>query len=196
MKKGVSQKKERSVGILIPILCVIMVFCAAGLLSCYAKEKMKGIKYEISDEIESALPGDSDSIADFKFTVELPDGKNRRYALVIHDVKFVGGDLTFADMNEGQWEYSIEGGMWLPLILTKGECLLSADLPAGKRLLLIRATSDLDIEAAGGSLNFKLKLKENPGAVISRILLGIAAGGLLVSVIYLTAKSRVNKKPE
>jgi len=188
------RKKEIKDRVALVLCAVMIILCSAGLLLCYAKERTKRIYNEILDETPSVLPGENVSAAVFRFTVELSDVKHRRYDLIICDISFEGGDLTFGDMNEGQWEYSTDGTMWLPLILSKGECLLKADVSAGKKILLIRAADDLDVKAAGSSLNFQLKLKEKPGKVNSRILIGIAVGSMLILSAYLTAENNKRRK--
>jgi len=194
MKEKIIQKKEHKNKVVIPVLCIIIAFCSVSLLLCYAEGRTKRINCEIPDGILSVLPGDSVSTANFEFTMKLPDAKDRQYDLIIYDVAFVGGDVTFADMNEGQWEFSMDGETWFPIILSKGECLLQADVSAGKKILLIRAANELDLGAAGGNLNFKLKLKENLSKVNLWILIGIIAGNLPISVIYLIVKNRTSKK--
>jgi len=196
MKEKTIQKKERKDRALILLLCVIMLFCTAGLLLCYAKQRASSINYEAPDGILSMLPCDCENAVDFEFTAELPELRNRRCALVIYDVVFVGGGLTFADMNDGQWQYSVNGNIWSPLILSQGERLLESSLSAGKGVLSLRATDDLDINASGGSLRFKLKLKESPGNTILWALIGAIAGCLLILVIYLTAKNRIKKRTQ
>ena len=194
MKEKDIQKRERNAVILILLFCVIIILCSAGLFLCYAKERIKGIYYEPSDGMWTVVPGGT-AAAHFGFTMELPETGNRRYALVMDGVTFDGGGLGFADMNEGQWEYSVAGGIWQPLVLTNGECVLEKEALPGKRRLLIRASDNLDINAAGGSLNFELKLKEIPdGRMRIWLPLGVAAGGLTITLMFYIIKKIERRK--
>jgi len=196
MKERGIQKKERKAAVLILLLCMIIILCSAGLFLCYAKERTKGVYYEPSDEILTVTPGNPAGAAYFRFTMELPETGKRRYALVISGVTFDGGGLAFEDMNDGQWEYSVAGREWRPLILSDGECVLEKEASPGKRNLFIRAKDNLDLNAAGGDLNFGLKLKEIPGRMWVWIPVGAAAGCLLIALIFYTAKKIYKKKKE
>lgn len=175
-------------------LFVLILLCSAGLFLCFEKERTIQLHFNSPDEMLSVIPGDSASAADSEFTMRLPPNrKHRRYDLKIYNVAFAGGSLTFEDMNEGQWEYRIDGGEWLPLILSKGERVLETGVSAGEKTLSLRASDNLDTEAAAGKLNFKLKLVESPVNIILSILIGAATGGLLILIMYITAKKFINK---
>ena len=105
----------------------------------------------------SLIPG-TDDHTDFIFTVTLPKRKNRSYTLKFYNVSFNGGSLSFADMNNGEWEYCLDGGSWHHLIVYGGERILEAETHAGERTLSIRATDRLSYDAAYGEFNFQLKL--------------------------------------
>ena len=183
------QERERERKVSILLLCVFVALCTAGLILCYAKERTSRIEYAAAEGMLPVIPGDSASVVNFGFTLELPRSLNRRYALVICDVAFEGG-LTFADMNEGQWEYSLDGGPWLPLILSEGQCVLETDAAAGEKNLLLRAADNLDAGARGGNLSFRLKLKENPRRITLWILLGIITGAAFIAAAYPIIKPR------
>jgi len=192
-----TQQNENFGGALIWLLCAIAFFCSVGLLLCYVNERAVGIRYyEDRDEISSVVPGDCASAVHFKFATDLPAAGNRHYALILYDAAFTGNDLTFANMNEGQWEFSMDGNVWRPLILSKGECVLETNVSAGEKILLLRAADDLDVNAAEGRLTFKLKLKEDLGRITLWVLLGILAGGTIFSVAYLTIKTALKKKSQ
>jgi len=195
MKDKNIQKKESRAVVLILLFCMIIVLCSAGLFLCYAKERTKGIYYEQSDETWTVTPGDPVDAAYFRFTMELPETGSRRYVLIMGGVTFEGGGLDFTDMNEGQWEYSITGGVWQPLILTNGECVLDKEASPGERRLSIRAADSLNLNAAGGELSFELKLKESPdGRLRIWVPLGAAAGSLTIALMFYTVKKAYNKK--
>jgi len=191
MKKD-TQKRERLGRVLIPLFCLIVIFCTTGLFLCYANGRTSKVDYEASDEIISVAPDFSVNVVNFDFTIEY--SKNRRCSLIIYDVMFDGDGLSFADMNEGQWEYSVDGGIWRPLILANGECVLKTNISVGEKNLLLRVTEDLDVKAAKGSLTFKLKLKENTGDITLWILIGVITGGVFAAVGLLLTKTVLKTK--
>jgi len=173
----------------------LALFCSFGLSSC-AREREIGVT---SMETLSVIPGYK--TAHFKLDAKVPALRIRPYALKVYDVTFTGGGLNFADMNEGQWEFSINGNKWHPLILSGEEFVLKEDVSAGESILSLRATDELALEASGGELNFKLKLErsrgfaaENLAAAIMWTLLGIIINSALVLAIYAVFKGRINKK--
>ena len=181
--------------IIIYCISAVLIICTLSLTVCSKNRKVN----VNSKEILSVIPGHK--TAKFELTVTIPDFRIRPYNLKIYDITFVGKDLVFADMNNGEWEYSMDGSKWHPLILTKGECILYTDVTAGKFILSLRATKDLDIGAVGGLLNYKLKLDygkgiaaENAGGALMWAVIGITTGSILVLAAYQIAKVLTNKK--
>jgi len=144
---------------LIIICCVALLFCAVGVTIHFLDIRNTKILYEsgASGEMTAVLPGVG-RYQTFEFTVILPKWKNRSYALKIHEVSFIGGSLDFAGMNNGEWEFSLDDGPWLPIILRNGECVFQTSTSAGKHTLSLRATDSLHLDAMGGQLSFQLKL--------------------------------------
>ena len=194
MTEEKKQRTERGAGAVILLLGVIIILCAAGLILCYAKARTAKLEYSFSGEALKVVPGNPASVAHIAYTAELPEAKKRQYALIIHDVVFIGTDLTFADMNEGQWEYSTNGSAWTPLVLSKGERVIKMNMTAGQGVLLLRAADNLDVRAAGGSLDFKLKLRENRGHIDLWILFGILVGSVIVLFAYPIVENRISRR--
>ena len=143
---------------LLTMLCITLVFCAAGMIAYFTAKRDARIIYAADTPASlSVFPG-ADGRTDFEFAVLLPQRKKRQYVLKMYDAAFAGEGLGLSDMNDGEWEYRLDGGEWTPLIWSNGECTLESDIFAGERSLSIRATNRLGIEAAGGELMFKLKL--------------------------------------
>jgi len=159
--KQAKSKKERNrksciTGTVLIPLSVIIFLLYAGLILYFMKREP--IVFDNLPEVNTVVPGSPVSLANIGFTVTLPKTSGRPYALKIHDVVFDGNGLTFADMNEGEWEYSIDGNKWQPLILSQGERVLETEATAGRKILSLRASDNLDAGATGGKLSFKLKL--------------------------------------
>jgi len=153
-----AKTKKRSIIVLI-VFSLVLLLCIASY-SYYRQSRNSELYYRDgpSDSL-SVAPGKDGSYADFEFTVLLPKWRFSPYAIKIYDATFIGGDLTFEDMNGGEWEYSLDGAPWAPLIVTGGECLIDPNTPAGDRSLSLRATESLDLTAGGGELSFKLDLQ-------------------------------------
>jgi len=149
----------KSFKVLIVICCAAFLFCAAGVYFYFADFSGAAILYEPGQPPDpiTVIPG-TDKHKTFEFTVRLPRNKNRLYALEIHDVRFDGGALEFADMNAGEWEFALDSNLWAPLILKDGERVLETGTAAGRRTLSFRATDNLPLDATGGQLSFQLKL--------------------------------------
>jgi len=151
--------KKRSVIVAI-VFGLVLLLCVASYMY-YSQSRDSEILYHDppSDSL-SVMPGRDGSYAAFGFTVLLPKWRFSPYAIKIVDVDFTGGKITFGDMNGGEWEYSLDGAAWFPLIVAGGECLIDPDTPAGERILFIRAADNLELTAIGGQLNFNLRLEK------------------------------------
>ncbi|MCL2817719.1 MAG: hypothetical protein FWD39_04970, partial [Clostridiales bacterium] len=154
MKKNDEKKQRNRFNLaffrilLVFFAAIILLLCLTAILLCVFNQKTVEVQYKTSPEM-SVVPGEQVSRANFEFDVRLPKITNQLYNLVIYDVAFSGGktDLVFADMNRGEWEYSLDGDPWRPLILTGGERILQANATEGERMLSIRATDALDLDA-------------------------------------------------